>query len=130
MDRAECLKCRANLRLPAARRSNLPIPSRKRQAAALALSAAAVVARVGFTLLKDQVLPRLADSLADWARGLPTERKASEVIEPEPKSAEEPDYTIRGWRAWSVRRGQQETSGSERFEWNVSRRRDGGAERK
>ncbi len=119
--------------LPVPGQSQVPARSQKAEVAALALSATALIARAGFRLLVRQVLPRM--------RGQHI-KPSSMIIDQEPRRAnverqesrwpdkdESPDYIIRGWRAWSVRQNDEQSSGSESFEWRVSRRRDGGAEK-
>ncbi len=119
--------------LPVPGQSQVPARSQKAEVAALALSATALIARAGFRLLVRQVLPRM--------RGKQT-KPSSMIIDQEPRRAdverqesrwpdkdESPDYIIRGWRAWSVRQNDDQSSGSESFEWRISRRRDGGAEK-
>ncbi|MGE5140388.1 MAG: zinc ribbon domain-containing protein [Rudaea sp.] len=133
-DRSRCSKCGAAL-------ANLPVPGGRSLPArregpgtgALILSATALIARAGFRLFRKEILPRLARELAnkpstaiiDQPRGADVEKQRVE----KPASEPEPDYTIRGWRAWSVRHNDQQSSGSETFEWRISRRRDGGAGR-
>lgn len=134
-DRSRCKKCGTNLtNLPVPRKDSLPARVERTGGAALVLSAGALVARVGFQLFKDQILPWLAQELAKRPTVIDAEpkqpRRELERIEPrrKPIADDQPDYVIRGWRAWSVRRGDEHASGSENFEWRISRRRDGGAD--
>ncbi len=136
-DRSRCAHCGANLtHLPARRPNDLPERVGGARTAALVLSATALIARAGFRLFRSQVLPWLSHELSSRPPTIidhkPSKRAAEEQQQravdrttPEP----EPDYTIRGWRAWSVRQGDEESSGSDTFEWRISRRRDGGAGR-
>lgn len=34
---------------------------------------------------------------------------------------ESPDLIVRGWRAWSIQRGAEHSSGSEQFEWRIKK---------
>jgi hypothetical protein len=116
-DRTNCQRCGMNLvNLPAVRGSNLPAPVRKISAEALVVGATAFIVRAGMKLLIHQVLPRATRALTKRAEPRPIETKPSE---PGP----EPDYVIRGWRAWSVRRGEEHSSGSEKFEWQINKKK-------
>jgi zinc-ribbon domain len=111
--RTRCTRCGTNLTsLPARRESNLPARLESASAAALVLSASAFLARAGLKLLAREVLPRMA-------KGLATKPASKQIVKQ--AAAEEPDYVIRGWRTWSVRRGDERTSGSEQFEWRINR---------
>jgi hypothetical protein len=120
-ERAQCQRCGASLtNLPASRQSGLPARIEGASAVALVLGASALIARTGFKLLMSQVLPRVASSLA--------RKPASQQIIDQ-SHEEQPDYVIRGWRAWSVRRGSEHSTGSEHFEWRINRRGQHGAGR-
>ncbi len=109
-----CSNCGTQLiNLPASRANSLPSRVEGAGAAALVLSATAFLARTGLRLLAREVLPRMAKGL--------TPKPASQQIVEQP-TAEQPDYVIRGWRVWSYRRGDDQASGSEHFEWQVHRR--------
>ncbi len=131
-DRERCRKCGTGLFTPARRQDNVPARSEGGRTAALVLSAGAIIARVGLRLLVRQVLPRIADRLTEKPSRMTIDhqpRRASVENAPprQPVQEDEPDYVIRGWRAWSVRQNDDHSSGSETFEWRVSRRREGGA---
>ncbi len=131
--RARCSKCGTTLtNLPARGQSQVPARGQKAEIAGLALSAGALIARAGFRLFVRQVLPRMRGrNQKPSAMTIDQEPRRNDVERPQsgwPEKDDSPDYVIRGWRAWSVRRNEDESSGSESFEWRVSRRRDGGAE--
>ncbi len=117
-DRARCARCGTNLTtLPARRPNNLPIHIDKVSAAALVLGASAFIARQGLRLFARQVLPRVVKGLTPKSAPKPTPKR-----EIEPPVQEQPDYILRGWRTWSVRRGDEEAHGTEHFEWRINRR--------
>lgn len=96
--------------MPAPRGSNLPARIEGVSAAALVLAASAFVARTGFRLLVRRILPRLAKELVNKSA-------SSQAISQDP--VEQPDYVIRGWRAWSVHHGTEHASGAEHLEWRI-----------
>jgi hypothetical protein len=113
-ERARCQRCGASLtNLPAPRQAGLPARIEGAGAAALVLGASALIARTGLRIIVREVMPRVASSLA-------RKPAAREIIDQ--RRDEQPDYVIRGWRAWSVRRGPEHSSGSEHFEWRINRR--------
>ncbi len=130
--RARCSKCGTPLtNLPVRGQSQVPARSQKVELAGLALSAGALIARAGFRLFVKQVLPRMRQRRRASTMTVDQEPRRADVERQQsgwPEKDDSPDYVIRGWRAWSVRRNDDESSGSESFEWRVSRRRDGGAE--
>jgi hypothetical protein len=120
-DRSSCVRCGSSLtNLPAQRLSNVPAQIEGASAAALVLAASAFIARTGLKLLARGILPRVASVL--------THKPASSQIVDQ-TTEEPPDYVIRGWRAWSVHRGSDHSSGSEQFEWRINRRGGRGAGR-
>ncbi len=113
---AYCRKCGTNLtstNLPARRGTNSPARFRAPAGIALVVSASAFLARLGLKLLARQVLPRVKESI--------TKKPEPKEIKVAPRE-EVPDTVIRGWRAWSVRKGEDESSGSEKFEWRINSR--------
>lgn len=132
--RARCSKCGTSLtNLPVPGQSQVPARSQKVEVAGLVLSATAIIARVGLRLLARQVLPRLrgqhARPSAMTIDHAPRQADVGPRDSRSPAQDDSPDYVIRGWRAWSVRRNEDQSSGSESFEWRISRRREGGAEK-
>ncbi len=116
-DRERCHNCGTSLTRQLATRSPGQIArSPEARALAVAAGAAAVLARAGFKLLINQILPRAADKLR--AKPPVTIDQSGNPAEPEP------DYVIRGWRTWSARRGSDESSGSENFEWKIRSNRE------
>lgn len=115
-DRAQCRHCGAALRnLPAKRQPDLPARFEGAGAAALVLAASTFIAKAGFKLLVRQVLPRIA-------KNLEPKPASKQTVDQSPE--EHPGYVIRGWRAWHVRSGTNQSSGSEHFEWRINRRDD------
>jgi hypothetical protein len=120
-ERARCQNCGVILtNLPASRRSSVPARIEGAGAAALVLGASALIVRTGLKLLVGEILPRVVSSVA--------RKPASRQIVDQPPE-EQPQYVIRGWRAWSVRRGAEHSTGSEHFEWRINRRDERGAGR-
>ncbi len=117
-ERTRCVRCGSSLTtLPASRPSNLPTRIEGASAAALVLAASAFIARVGWRLFAREVLPRAI-------RGLTQKPTSEQVVD---QSREEPPaYVIRGWRAWSMHRGGDRSSGAEQFEWRIHRPGDRG----
>lgn len=113
-DRARCVHCGLDLLyLPARREPRLPARLGNAGAAALLLGASALVAREGFKLLARSLLTRLA----------PVSRRQVSPTNATPVPDEPPDYIIRGWTAWNIRNGKEQSSGSQRFEWHIKERR-------
>jgi hypothetical protein len=109
-------------RLPVKSQSNLPVQWEGAGAAALVLSATALVARAGLKLLARGIMSQVTKGLA--------RKRASSLVERKPQVAprqaeEQPDYVVWGWRSWSIRRGQDQSSGSEQFEWRIKRKASG-----
>ncbi len=134
-DRTRCTKCGTSLtNLPVPSSSQVPARNQKAELAGLALSATALIARAGFRLLVNQVLPRMrGENKKPSSMIIDHEPRQSDIEQQKsrwPEQDDSPDYIIRGWRAWSVRQNDDQSSGSESFEWRISRRRDGGAENK
>ncbi len=116
-DRAQCINCGLDLnRLPAQSQSNLPLPLEGAGVAALVMGATALIARAGLRLLARGVANRINRALIPRPNPTAVERKTTE---------EQPDYVVWGWRSWSVRQGEQHSSGSEQFEWRVKRKEGG-----
>ncbi len=129
-DRARCVRCGTNLTtLPAKRGASLPARAERVSATALVLGASALIARVGWSLVARQVLPRLVKGLTSRAAPRQVVKQPSEKQVNHPPE-EQADYVIRGWRTWSVRRGDEQAQGSEHFEWKITRRGEGGAGRR
>ncbi len=113
-NRTYCVRCNTNLiTLSAREQTNLPARFDKVQAAGLALGVSALIARVGINLLTREILPRLAKRSVV---------KGASPAKGQPMAADQPDYIIRGWRAWSVHRGEEHSTGSEQFEWRIHAR--------
>lgn len=111
--RSQCVRCGANLtNLPARSQLNSPARFEGAGTAALVLAASAFIARAGLRLFVRQVLPRFAKGLQPKPASLQTVDQAPE---------EQPGLVIRGWRAWHVRSGTDRSSGSEHFEWRITR---------
>jgi hypothetical protein len=120
-ERAQCQHCGTSLTtLPVSQQSGVPARIEAASAAALVLAASAFIARVGFKVLVRGILPRVA-------KGLAQKPASSQVIDQ--STGEQPEYVMRGWRVWSVRRGTDQSSGSERFEWRINRRDERGGGR-
>ncbi len=120
-DRARCARCGTNLTtLPARQAPRLPTRWTGPGTTALVAGALAFAGRTGLWLVRNHVLPRVAKSIT---RPPTAKAKAEPSNKPEPVREEEPDYTIRGWRVWSYRRGDDQASGSEQFEWKIKRTR-------
>ncbi len=120
-DRQRCGHCGSSLtNLPVSQQSSLPAQFGGASAAALVLAASAFIVRTGLTLLVREILPRVA-------RELTPRPTSTQIVDQAPE--EQPDHIIRGWRAWSVYRGGEHSSGSEQFEWRIKRRDERGAGR-
>ncbi len=112
-ERTNCVRCNTNLITLSARgRSNLPARLDNKQVAVFVLGASALIARVGVNLLARAILPRLLRGAA---------LKRTSPAGEQPVSVNRPDYVVRGWRAWSVQRGEERSSGSEQFEWRIKK---------
>ncbi|MGB8647701.1 MAG: zinc ribbon domain-containing protein [Anaerolineae bacterium] len=129
--REQCRKCGTRLSLHAPREDNLPGRSKGVRTVALVLSAGAIIARTGLRLFVKQVLPRIARMRSEKPSHMtidysPRQPPVENAESRQPESPE-PDSKIHGWRAWRVRHGDKQASGSKTVEWSVSRRREGGA---
>lgn len=114
-DRVHCVRCGTNLiQLPERRASRLPARVEGAGAAALVLGATALVARAGLELLARQLFTRVRRATIANAPPTATSNRSPEA---------QPDYVVRGWRAWSIHYGDKNTSGSEKFEWHIKRTR-------
>jgi hypothetical protein len=113
-ERANCQRCGVALaNLPASRGTGVPARIEGASTAALVLAASAFIARTGFKLFAREILPRIA-------KGLAPKPASKEIVDQSP--GDQPDYVIRGWRAWSMHHGTDHSSGSEQFEWRINRR--------
>ncbi len=114
-DQTYCVQCGLDLiHLPAPRRTTLPARIDQARAAALVLGASMLIARAGLQLIVRGLVPRLANGLTKPS-GSPIEKKQGD---------DQPDWIVRGWRAWSIHSGDNHSTGSEQFEWRIKRTRD------
>ncbi len=115
-DRARCSRCGTQLSgLPAPRQSGLPSRVEATSTAALVLGASAFLARTGLRLFRREILPRVA-------KALKPKPASQQVIDQ--GADDRSDYVVRGWRVWSARYNDQEASGSEHFEWKITKTRE------
>ena len=112
-EQVHCVRCGTNLiRLPAERASQLPARLEGAGVAAIVLGATAIIARAGLEVLALQLLARVSRSTLAKAPPSAAANRSQQI---------QPDYVVRGWRAWSIRDGERNTSGSEQFEWRIKR---------
>ncbi len=114
-ERTNCLRCGMDLVwLPATRPPTMPARADQARAAALVIGATALIARASLELLVRGILPRLMNGRVKPSSSSLKQRRAGD----------QPDYIVRGWRAWSVHWDDQHSAGSEQFEWRINRTRD------
>lgn len=122
-ERSRCSKCGTNLTPLLAPPDQQAIsPLSDMSARGLAFAATMFIARVGFRLLwrgvkfgAAQAMTRANTNSADAGRS-PSKSTTT-------KDNSAPDFVIRGWRSWSVRDGEKKSSGSEKFEWQIHRKK-------
>ncbi len=114
-DQTYCAQCGVDLiHLPAPRQTTMPARMNQAQAAALVVGASLLIARAGLQLIAQGLAPRLANGLIKRSRS---------SIE-QTRQGDQPEWIVRGWRAWSIHSGDAHSTGSEQFEWRIKRTRD------
>lgn len=119
MTQTRCSNCGTNLVTLPARRDETRLPVLKSPGAlAIALGAGALIARAGFRIAARVIAPTAWKFLKRAASRKPAQPLDSSVVDDD----DDAEVVIRGWRAWSVRRGNKHSSGEDKFEWKIKKK--------
>jgi hypothetical protein len=122
-ERSRCSKCGTNLTPLLAPPDQQAIsPLTDMSARGLAFAATMFIARVGFRLLWRGVKFGAAQAMTR-ANNTAVEKDGPVTKATRAGDNNTPDFVIRGWRSWSVRDGEKKSSGSEKFEWQIHRKK-------